>query len=286
MPQQSGTGKDIKCSWKYACRLMISCIPLVSNFFLLISHLLAGGRLIGTHCWQSGSSLYCEYVPNGLEIPRLRDHLVKIITYYRTESSLRHGCNDILKAGCVNLLVKYCNEAERAVCLSNEDDARPKRDTSRASQTKHLAGRVLMQSCLSYNLLDGLHRNQYQRKKRRLELPLEGYTSTRRRMLTTMVARPLILGCDRPPIGDDLAIIGFLNDNAIRFNALLVYIEHRYYGKSIPFGSSEEAFKNASTMGVFQLCTSYAEITMHIKKKLRAFYSPVIVIGGSYGGSN
>ncbi|KAK8598630.1 hypothetical protein V6N13_094594 [Hibiscus sabdariffa] len=62
---------------------------------------------------------------------RLRDRLVKIITDYRTETSLRHGCNDILKADCVNLLVKYYNEAKRAVCLSNEeDDARSKRDSS------------------------------------------------------------------------------------------------------------------------------------------------------------
>ncbi|KAK4607466.1 hypothetical protein RGQ29_001346 [Quercus rubra] len=35
-------------------------------------------------------------VPNGLEIPRLRDRLVNIITDYGTETSLRHGCNDIL----------------------------------------------------------------------------------------------------------------------------------------------------------------------------------------------
>ncbi|GMJ10786.1 VACUOLAR PROTEIN SORTING 41, vacuolar protein sorting 41, ZIGZAG SUPPRESSOR 2 [Hibiscus trionum] len=75
-------------------------------------------------------------VPNGLEIPRLRDRLVKIITDYRTETSLRHGCNDILKADSVNLLVKYYNEAKRAVCLSNEEDvARSKRDANRASQT-------------------------------------------------------------------------------------------------------------------------------------------------------
>ncbi|XP_022756641.1 lysosomal Pro-X carboxypeptidase-like isoform X2 [Durio zibethinus] len=89
------------------------------------------------------------------------------------------------------------------------------------------------------------------------------------------------------PLDDDLTVIGFLNENAIHFKALLVYIEHRYYGKSIPFGSREEAFKNASTRGYFnsaQAITDYAEIIMHIKKKLHAFYSPVIVIGGSYGG--
>ncbi|CAL5426427.1 unnamed protein product [Camellia sinensis] len=79
-------------------------------------------------------------VPNGLEIPRLRDRLVKIITDYRTETSLRHGCNDILKADCVNLLVKYYKEARRAIHLSNEeDDARAKRDDSRASRSTERA---------------------------------------------------------------------------------------------------------------------------------------------------
>ncbi|CAI9778370.1 unnamed protein product [Fraxinus pennsylvanica] len=74
-------------------------------------------------------------VPNGLEIPRLRDRLVKIITDYRTETSLRNRCNDILKADCVNLLIKYYKEARRAICLSNEeDDARSKRDKNWASQ--------------------------------------------------------------------------------------------------------------------------------------------------------
>ncbi|KAK6138139.1 hypothetical protein DH2020_028119 [Rehmannia glutinosa] len=75
-------------------------------------------------------------VPNGLEIPRLRDRLVKIITDYRTETSLRHGCNDILKADCVNLLIKYYKEARRAIYLSNEEDeSRTKRDNkNRQSQ--------------------------------------------------------------------------------------------------------------------------------------------------------
>ncbi|KAI5575746.1 hypothetical protein BDE02_09G001100 [Populus trichocarpa] len=73
-------------------------------------------------------------VPNGLEIPQLRDRLVKIITDYRTETSLRHGCNDILKTDCVNLLIKYYKEARRALCLSNEEEARVKRDGRGDSQ--------------------------------------------------------------------------------------------------------------------------------------------------------
>ncbi|XP_027927413.1 lysosomal Pro-X carboxypeptidase-like isoform X2 [Vigna unguiculata] len=81
--------------------------------------------------------------------------------------------------------------------------------------------------------------------------------------------------------------IAFLTDNAASLNALLVYIEHRYYGKSIPFGSREEAFKNASTIGYFnsaQAIADYAAVLIHVKKTLHAPNSPVIVIGGSYGG--
>ncbi|KAK2354036.1 lysosomal Pro-X carboxypeptidase [Trifolium repens] len=80
---------------------------------------------------------------------------------------------------------------------------------------------------------------------------------------------------------------GFMNENADAFKALLVFIEHRYYGKSIPFGSSEEAFKNASTTGYLnsaQALADYAEVLIHIKKTLQAEDSPVVVVGASYGG--
>ncbi|KAF5727494.1 Serine carboxypeptidase S28 family protein [Tripterygium wilfordii] len=85
----------------------------------------------------------------------------------------------------------------------------------------------------------------------------------------------------------DLSVIGFLTDNAPRFKALLVFIEHRYYGKSIPFGSTEEALRNASSLGYFnsaQAIADYAAVLMLIKKNLSAHLSPIIVIGGSYGG--
>ncbi|XP_002523754.2 lysosomal Pro-X carboxypeptidase [Ricinus communis] len=88
-------------------------------------------------------------------------------------------------------------------------------------------------------------------------------------------------------IEDDVDGIGFLNDIASHFKGLLVYIEHRYYGKSIPFGSSKEVFRNASSLGYFssaQAIADYAAIIMHVKKKYSAKTSPVIVIGGSYGG--
>lgn len=45
---------------------------------------------------------------------------------------------------------------------------------------------------------------------------------------------------------------------------------------------------NASTLGYFnsaQAIADYAAILIHVKKEFHANYSPVIVIGGSYGGS-
>ncbi|KAJ8750407.1 hypothetical protein K2173_014322 [Erythroxylum novogranatense] len=94
------------------------------------------------------------------------------------------------------------------------------------------------------------------------------------------------LGAEQP-LDPALSRVGFLTDNAWHFKALLVYIEHRYYGQSIPFGSREEAMRNASTMGYFnsaQAIADYAEILLHIKEEFQAKNSPVIVIGGSYGG--
>ncbi|XP_020975914.1 lysosomal Pro-X carboxypeptidase-like [Arachis ipaensis] len=86
---------------------------------------------------------------------------------------------------------------------------------------------------------------------------------------------------------DGIDAAGILKDNALRFKALLLYIEHRYYGKSFPFGSSEEALKNASTMGYLnsaQALADYAAILLDIRKTLNAHDSPIIVYGGSYGG--
>ncbi|WCJ41670.1 Serine carboxypeptidase S28 family protein [Euphorbia peplus] len=89
------------------------------------------------------------------------------------------------------------------------------------------------------------------------------------------------------PLEYDLPYVGFLSDNAPRFNALQLYIEHRYYGESIPVGMEGEALRNSSNKGYLnsaQAIADYAEIIIFIKQKLNAQNSPVIVIGGSYGG--
>ena len=56
----------------------------------------------------------------------------------------------------------------------------------------------------------------------------------------------------------------------------------------MPFGSWEEAMRNATRRGYFnsaQAIADYAAVLLHIKQSLSAQNSPIIVIGGSYGGS-
>ncbi|XP_077230176.1 uncharacterized protein LOC143863385 [Tasmannia lanceolata] len=80
---------------------------------------------------------------------------------------------------------------------------------------------------------------------------------------------------------------GFMFDTAPYFQALLVFIEHRYYGESIPFGGKEVAYKNATTLGYLsstQALADYATLIIDLKKNLTAQESPVVVFGGSYGG--
>ncbi|EEF29462.1 catalytic, putative [Ricinus communis] len=92
---------------------------------------------------------------------------------------------------------------------------------------------------------------------------------------------------EESPLNADIHGIGFLFDNAAKFGALTVFIEHRFYGDSIPFVSRQEALANATLRGYFnsaQALADYAEILLNIKLILSAETSPIIVIGGSYGG--
>lgn len=69
---------------------------------------------------------------------------------------------------------------------------------------------------------------------------------------------------------------------------ILVYMQHRYYGQSNPCGTMEEAMKNGTARGYFdsaQALADYAAILLHVKKQFSAHDSPIIVVGGSYGGS-
>ncbi|XP_039057511.1 lysosomal Pro-X carboxypeptidase-like isoform X2 [Hibiscus syriacus] len=65
-------------------------------------------------------------------------------------------------------------------------------------------------------------------------------------------------------------------------------LQHRFYGKSIPFGGDKEtAYSNASTLGYLtstQALADYATLIIDLKKNLTAVEAPVVVFGGSYGG--
>ncbi|KAK7284825.1 hypothetical protein RJT34_19578 [Clitoria ternatea] len=71
------------------------------------------------------------------------------------------------------------------------------------------------------------------------------------------------------------------------FKALLLFIEHRFYGKSLPFGGNKEVDADGSTLGYMsstQALADYATLIIDLKKNLSATESPVVVFGGSYGG--
>ncbi|KAG9443562.1 hypothetical protein H6P81_014902 [Aristolochia fimbriata] len=89
------------------------------------------------------------------------------------------------------------------------------------------------------------------------------------------------------PLFAGISTTGFFTDNAPHFRALLVYIEHRYYGESVPFGSREEAYRNSTTLGYFnsaQALADYVELITYLKRTLSAENCPVIAAGGSYAG--
>nr|ABR17682.1 unknown [Picea sitchensis] len=80
---------------------------------------------------------------------------------------------------------------------------------------------------------------------------------------------------------------GFMFDIAPQFKAMLVFIEHRFYGHSMPFGSQKAAYSNSSTLGFLssaQALADFATLITDLKKNLSAEDSPVVVFGGSYGG--
>jgi lysosomal Pro-X carboxypeptidase len=66
---------------------------------------------------------------------------------------------------------------------------------------------------------------------------------------------------------------------APKFNARIVFVEHRYEGKSLPTNISKDCLSYASTI---QAVADYAKI---LEDKINpGNKSPVIVFGGSYGG--
>ncbi|GMF23188.1 unnamed protein product [Phytophthora lilii] len=74
---------------------------------------------------------------------------------------------------------------------------------------------------------------------------------------------------------------GLMWENAAAFNALIVFAEHRYFGKSIPFGL--DVLDHMQFLSTQQALADYAVLIEKLKKDLGADV-PVIGFGGSYGG--
>ncbi|KAJ9129359.1 hypothetical protein P3X46_033863 [Hevea brasiliensis] len=88
-------------------------------------------------------------------------------------------------------------------------------------------------------------------------------------------------------ITGDVLYVNFIADLAARFKGLLLFIEHRYYGESFPFGLKNHTFQNASISGYLsseQALADYAQVITDVKKNLSAENCPVIAVGASYGG--
>ncbi|XP_050442456.1 lysosomal Pro-X carboxypeptidase-like [Adelges cooleyi] len=82
---------------------------------------------------------------------------------------------------------------------------------------------------------------------------------------------------------------GFVWEIAERFQALVVFAEHRYYGESLPYGH-EESFKGdrLGYLNSQQALADFVDLIAHLRgppcPKTGKHSNPVIAFGGSYGG--
>uniref|UniRef100_A0A8D0H3L8 Dipeptidyl peptidase 2 n=1 Tax=Sphenodon punctatus TaxID=8508 RepID=A0A8D0H3L8_SPHPU len=77
---------------------------------------------------------------------------------------------------------------------------------------------------------------------------------------------------------------GFIIELAEQQHALVIFSEHRYYGKSLPFGLQSLQREKIGLLTVEQALADYAVLITELKKQYQVVDSPVITFGGSYGG--
>ncbi|KAG5452746.1 Dipeptidyl peptidase 2 [Clonorchis sinensis] len=89
--------------------------------------------------------------------------------------------------------------------------------------------------------------------------------------------------------GNEGDIFGFWNNSgfifhlASKMDAMVVFAEHRYYGKSLPFKNSFSQ-PYIQFLSIEQTLADYANLIQHLKEKYGRDNTAVIAFGGSYGG--
>jgi hypothetical protein len=103
----------------------------------LISNSLHSPELVGALLERIGRYTdplgLIKRLPPGMDIPQLRDRLVQIVAAYRTQASLRHGCNAILRADCAalsgacmrSLLLLHCIATASSLASAKEPGETP-----------------------------------------------------------------------------------------------------------------------------------------------------------------
>jgi len=77
---------------------------------------------------------------------------------------------------------------------------------------------------------------------------------------------------------------GFVFALAKRFNGLILFGEHRYYGESLPYGDKSFTGDNLGQLTSEQALADFAYLVKQVKKDYNAMNCTVFAFGGSYGG--
>ncbi|GIY61763.1 vacuolar protein sorting-associated protein 41 homolog [Caerostris darwini] len=98
---------------------------------------------IGTHV---DPIMLINRIPDGLEIPGLRDSLVKILHDYTLQISLREGCKKILVSDCYSLLEKL-NKLHKRGILVSEDQVCPLCERRLHTNDYRVGGDIMVFNC-------------------------------------------------------------------------------------------------------------------------------------------